>query len=135
MEVIIMARKKTFKKICKKCGVEFRGARNSQYCTSCRKIQDKNSKKREDRKRQLNTKHELLKDEEKEKYYERLKTRINYDPYKDYYPHSDEHYNENIGHRNTDIYTRKHDDESWYMYHEKIKELRKKTGLKKYFYK
>lgn len=127
---------KDIRKICKKCGARFRAkSKRTVYCKSCKKILAKKSQKRANRKRELNSTHELLKDMEKERWYESLKTRINYDPYKDYYPHCDEHYNVNIGHRNTDIFTRKHDDENWYNYHEKIKDLRKEMGLKKHFFR
>ena len=119
-----MVAKKTYTKVCKDCGVEFEGVRNSQYCPECKVARRKKTHKRYNRKRILRSNHEELKDEIRNKRYGILKTRINYDPRKDYFEHDDERYNGNLGDDYNDIYSRKHEDEDWYKYHLKLKELK-----------
>lgn len=116
-------------KKCQECGKEFEGYNHAKYCPECRKIRHNKQKNRNKRKVRINNEHNKLLDKEDEKYLQRLHDRIIYDPKKEYIPHMDEWYNENIGDRKNNIYSMKHDDETWYEYHQKLKKLKRRYGL------
>lgn len=130
-------RKRKFVKICKVCGVEFKGARNSQFCPDCANKRHKQQVRKSNHNRIKNS---IFEDTKYtvfwgENYMRRLKTRINHNSAKEYMYYRDEAFDENIGDNKQDVYTRHESDEDYFQYHLKLNKLRDKMGLFKYSFR